>query len=87
MFAILLKLAVIFMMAVPGVIAYALFPGLEGPRLTFVTLLNELLPVGIRGLVLNVRRTLPPTTSHLNLLAECHPFQIHFLPFGEKAVV
>jgi len=51
MFATLLKFAPVFIFAVPGVIAAALFPGRES-KTTFVTLLNELLPVGIRGLVL-----------------------------------
>jgi SSS family solute:Na+ symporter len=35
----------------PGVIASALFPNRE-PKETFVTLMNELLPSGVRGLVL-----------------------------------
>lgn len=51
MFALLLKLTPLFLFAVPGVIAFALWPGGEA-RTTFVTLLNELLPVGVRGLVL-----------------------------------
>ena len=51
MFATLLKFAPVFIFAIPGVIALALFPGRE-PKTTFVTLLNELLPNGIRGLVL-----------------------------------
>jgi SSS family solute:Na+ symporter len=51
MFATLLKFAPVFIFAVPGVIAAVLFPGRES-KTTFVTLLNELLPVGIRGLVL-----------------------------------
>jgi SSS family solute:Na+ symporter len=51
MFATLLKLSPIFIFAVPGVIAAALFPGRD-PKTTFVTLLNDLLPTGIRGLVL-----------------------------------
>ncbi len=43
-----------FIFALPGVIAFALFPGLEGEETqqTFVVLLNKLLPSGIRGLVL-----------------------------------
>lgn len=55
MFAILLKLLPIFIFALPGVIAYALFPGeLHGDetRQTFVLLLNKLLPAGLRGLLL-----------------------------------
>jgi SSS family solute:Na+ symporter len=51
MFATLLKLSPIFIFALPGVIAAALFPGRD-PKTTFVTLLNDLLPTGIRGLVL-----------------------------------
>jgi solute:Na+ symporter, SSS family len=51
MFAVLLKLSPVFIFALPGVIALALFPGRDS-KTTFVTLLDELLPVGIRGLVL-----------------------------------
>ena len=51
MFAVLLKLTPVFIFAMPGVIALALFPGREA-KTTFVTLLNELLPSGVRGLVL-----------------------------------
>ena len=55
MFAVLLKMFPIFIFALPGVIAFALFPGLEGDesRNTFVLLLNNLLPPGLRGLVLS----------------------------------
>ena len=54
MFATLLKLSPIFIFALPGVIAYALYPGMEGDetKQTFVLLLNRLLPSGLRGLVL-----------------------------------
>lgn len=55
MFAILLKLTPIFIFALPGVIAFALFPGeLQGDetKQTFVLLLNKLLPSGLRGLML-----------------------------------
>jgi solute:Na+ symporter, SSS family len=51
MFAVLLKLSPIFIFALPGVIAAALYPGRD-PKTTFITLLNDLLPNGIRGLVL-----------------------------------
>ena len=55
MFAVFLKLFPIFIFALPGVMAYALFPGLEGDdtRQTFILLLNNLLPAGLRGLVLS----------------------------------
>jgi SSS family solute:Na+ symporter len=55
MFAVTLKLLPIFIFALPGVIAYALYPGqLEGDatKQTFVLLLNNLLPSGLRGLLL-----------------------------------
>jgi SSS family solute:Na+ symporter len=54
MFATLLKLFPIFIFAMPGVIALALYPGLDesSSKQTFVILLNNLLPSGIRGLVL-----------------------------------
>ena len=55
MFAVLLKLLPVFIFALPGVIAYALYPGeLEGDatKQTFVLLLNKLLPSGLRGLML-----------------------------------
>jgi len=55
MFATLLKLLPVFIFALPGVIAFALFPGeLQGDdtKQTFVLLLNKLLPVGLRGLLM-----------------------------------
>jgi SSS family solute:Na+ symporter len=52
MFAVLLKLTPAFIFALPGVIALVLFPGREY-RTTFVTVLNELLPSGVRGYVLS----------------------------------
>jgi SSS family solute:Na+ symporter len=53
MFAVLLKLTPVFIFAMPGVIARALYPDQVDPRGTFVLLLNNLLPSGIRGLVLS----------------------------------
>ncbi len=55
MFAVFLKMFPIFIFALPGVIAFALYPGLEGDesRNTFVLLINNLLPAGLRGLVLS----------------------------------
>src|SRR5665811_1942990 len=55
MFAVFLKLFPIFLFALPGVIAFALFPGeLQGDatKQTFVLLLNKLLPSGLRGLLM-----------------------------------
>jgi SSS family solute:Na+ symporter len=55
MFATLLKLLPIFIFALPGVIAFALFPNElvgEASKNTYVLLLNKLLPTGLRGLLL-----------------------------------
>jgi SSS family solute:Na+ symporter len=55
MFATLLKLLPVFIFALPGVIAFALFPSeLQGDetKQTFVLLLNRLLPAGLRGLLM-----------------------------------
>jgi SSS family solute:Na+ symporter len=51
MFAVLLKLSPVFIFALPGVIAAVLYPGRDAKN-TFITLLNELMPNGLRGLVL-----------------------------------
>lgn len=51
MFTTLLKLTPVFIFALPGVIAYVLYPDLSEPKQTFVLLLNKLLPSGLRGLV------------------------------------
>ncbi|MGD0745457.1 MAG: sodium/solute symporter, partial [Verrucomicrobiota bacterium] len=54
MFALLLKMTPVFIFALPGVIALALYPhaSAEDSRYTFVWLLDNLLPPGLRGYVL-----------------------------------
>jgi SSS family solute:Na+ symporter len=54
MFSTFLKLFPIFIFALPGVIAFALYPGLDESesKQTFVLLLNNLLPPGMRGVLL-----------------------------------
>jgi solute:Na+ symporter, SSS family len=54
MFAGFLKLSPVFIFALPGVIALALNPhiGVEDSRDTFIWILNNLLPTGLRGYVL-----------------------------------
>lgn len=47
-----LKLAPLFIMVLPGAMAVAVFPGLERGDQVFPTLARELLPAGLRGLVL-----------------------------------
>ncbi len=48
----LLKLPNFFLMIVPGLVAAVLYPGLASPDLAFPTLTFELLPPGLRGIVL-----------------------------------
>lgn len=48
----LLKLPNVFLMILPGMIALVLLPDLDNPDRVFPTLAFELLPVGLRGLVL-----------------------------------
>jgi len=50
--AALLKLTPLFIMVLPGAMAAAVFPGLERGDQVFPTLVRELLPAGLRGLVL-----------------------------------
>ena len=54
MFAAFLKLTPVFIFALPGVIALALYPDLsaQDSRGTFVWILDNLLPTGLRGYVL-----------------------------------
>lgn len=51
LFAGLLKLPVLFLMVLPGSAAILLYPNLERPDLVYPTLIFDLLPVGIIGLV------------------------------------
>ena len=48
----LLKLPVLFIMVIPGVLAFSIFPGLPDSDMVFPTMVAEILPVGITGLVL-----------------------------------
>ncbi len=52
LFAGLLKLPVLFIMVIPGVVATLILPPLENGDQVFPALVSELLPVGLRGLVL-----------------------------------
>jgi len=52
LFAGLLKLSVLFIMVYPGIMARALYPDIEKANLVYPTLLFDLLPVGLLGLVL-----------------------------------
>ena len=48
----LLKLPNLFLMIVPGMVAAALYPALDSPDKAFPTLTFELLPIGLRAIVL-----------------------------------
>jgi len=91
MFTTLLKLSPVFIFALPGVIALALFPGRES-KSTFVTLLNELLPTGIRGMVLAalLASLVSSTLSVMNSVSTLavRDFILHFRPkTSERAQV
>ena len=51
-FAGFLKLPILFIMILPGTMALVLYPDLESPDLVFPTLVFDLLPVGVRGIIL-----------------------------------
>ena len=51
-FAGFLKLLVPFILVLPGVLAHALYPRLAKPDMAYPRLVSELLPVGLRGVVL-----------------------------------
>jgi solute:Na+ symporter, SSS family len=52
LFAGFLKLPNLFLMVLPGIIAFKLYPDLETPDLAFPTLAFELMPIGVRGLIM-----------------------------------
>lgn len=52
LFAAALKLPILFIMILPGTMALVLYPGLSNPDLVWPTLAFDLLPVGLRGVVL-----------------------------------
>jgi len=52
LFAGLLKLPPLFIMVLPGVFALQLYPDLKTPDLAFPTLVFDLLPIGLRGVIL-----------------------------------
>lgn len=91
MFTVLLKFSPVFIFAVPGVIAHVLLPGREA-KTTFVTLLNELLPNGIRGIVLAalVASLISSNLSVMNSVSTLvvRDFILHFRPkTSERAQV
>jgi SSS family solute:Na+ symporter len=67
----LLKLPNLFLMILPGMIAFALYPDLGDPDLAFPKLAFELLPMGLRGLVLTalIAAIMSSLDSALNAVA------------------
>lgn len=51
LWAVLLKLPILFIMVLPGVMALVLYPNLPNPDMVFPTLAFDLLPIGLRGIV------------------------------------
>lgn len=47
-----LKIPIIFIMVFPGTMARVLYPDLSNPDLVFPTMMFDMLPIGVRGLVL-----------------------------------
>ena len=52
LFAGLLKLPILFIMVLPGTMAIVLYPNLERPDMVFPTLMFDMLPTGLLGIVL-----------------------------------
>jgi SSS family solute:Na+ symporter len=52
LFAVLLKLPILFIMVLPGAMALVLYPNLDNPDLVFPSLAFDLLPIGLRGVIL-----------------------------------
>lgn len=50
-FAGALKVPTIFIMVLPGTMAIVLYPNLDNPDMVFPTMMFDLLPIGVRGLV------------------------------------
>lgn len=63
-FAGFMKLPILWLMIMPGVIAVILYPDLPNPDLAYPTLTFDLLPVGVRGIVLAA--LLAATTSSID---------------------
>ncbi len=52
LFAGFLKLPILFLMILPGTFAIVLYPDLQTPDLVFPTLVADLMPIGVRGVIL-----------------------------------
>ena len=92
MFAILLKLTPVFIFALPGVIALSLHANVPDSHTTFVWILNNLLPSGVRGYVLSalLGAVISALIAVMNSVSTMtvRDFVLHFRPnTDEKAQV
>ena len=92
LFAGALKLPGIFLFVLPGVFALALYPDLESPDLAFPTLTFDLLPVGLRGLVLAaliaaIMSSLDSTLNSVSTLVTVDFFQVRNPDMSEQRQV
>ena len=89
LFAGALKLPGIFLFVLPGVFALSLYPDLESPDLAFPTLTFDLLPVGLRGLVLAaliaaIMSSLDSTLNSVSTLVTVDFFQVRNPDMSEE---
>ena len=87
LFAGFLKIPNLFLMIIPGLVALALYPELESADMAFPVLTVDLLPVGLRGLVLValVAAIMSSLSSTLNAAATLVTYDF-ILEFREKEI-
>jgi SSS family transporter len=81
LFAGLLKLPVLFIMVMPGLMARVLYPELPEQDLVFPTLMFDLLPVGLLGLVLAGLLAALMSSIGLHAQLRLHPGHHGFRPY------
>lgn len=91
LFAGFLKLPNLFILIIPGVMAVSLYPGIERPDMVFPLLAFDLMPVGLRGLMLAALAAaiLSSLESIYNSAATLFTmdFVKHFKVFNDKTLV
>ena len=92
LFAGALKLPGVFLFVLPGILAAQLYPNLESPDLAFPTLTFDLLPVGLRGIVLAallaaIMSSLDSTLNSVSTLVTLDFFKVRNADISEKRMV
>ena len=92
LFAGALKLPGVFLFVLPGILAAQLYPDLESPDLAFPTLTFDLLPVGVRGVVLAallaaIMSSLDSTLNSVSTLVTLDFFKVRNADMSEKRQV